>query len=110
MFSSLSCYFVKFVFFDDFVLNGAQLSTNWVSKERVEVSITLLHPGIMSVVEAAGEHFLRESDKIGRGCQVPVLVSPEFSGCADACLNLVDNHVDSQLRGQISHTLSKFSR
>ena len=61
----------------------------------------------MSVVEATGEHFLGECNKIRRSCQVPVFVAPEFAGRADTCLHFVDNKEDTKLEGQVSHALSK---
>ena len=39
-----------------------------------------------------------------------MLVSPELSSGADTSLNLVNKHVNSQLKCQISHTLGEFSR
>ena len=41
------------VLLDDFVLGSGELGTHGISKERVKVTVALLHFGVVSVVEAA---------------------------------------------------------
>ena len=44
------------------------------------------------MVEATGKHFLRESDEVRRGVEIPLFVTPEAASGAYASLYLVDNH------------------
>ena len=100
----------QIVSFDDFVLYSGKLSTNWVSKESVEVPVGLHYLSLMPMVETTRKHSFCECNKIRRRGQIPQLVHPEFAAIAHSSLYFVNDQVDTHLRRQVAQTLSKLSR
>lgn len=96
--------FQQLVFFDDLVLDSSQLGANGIAKESVEVAVSRVRLRLVPVVESTREHLLGECDEIGRGWQVPVLMSPEFACVTNTSLNFINNHENAKLKSEFSQT------
>lgn len=77
----------------DFLNDGTEEDgTRGVTKPGVELPVRFVGPQQrVAVIPPRRLRFLRKRNHVRRRGEVPVLVSPEFPGRADACLDFIDN-------------------
>lgn len=95
---------VKDLFDDSF----AHRDTGWVTDPGVELSIRLIRDQHAIAKEVpCCLRFLGESNHIGRRIEVPVSVSPEFARGAESSLDLVHDHDNIMLLGNVAEALEE---
>lgn len=79
-----------------------------VANIRIELAVSLVRDQHLVAEEVAGSLcLLGEGDDVGRGAQVPVRVAPELAGGTEAGLDLVYNHDDAVLLGDVTQALEE---
>lgn len=82
-----------------------------VTHPGVELAIRLVGPQfVVAEVVTSGLGLLGEGDHVGRGLEVPVLVSPELAGGTDTGLNLVNDHEDVVALGDLTQATEELGR
>lgn len=82
--------------------------TGRVAHPGIELAVWLVwSQGGVAVVVSGSLRLLGKGHDVGRGGQVPVLVSPELAGRANAGLHLVDDQEDVGPLGDLTETLEE---
>lgn len=96
----------------NFFVNGAEEnSTSRVTHPGVELTVWLVGAqGRVAVVVTGGLSFLGERHQVRRRVQVPVVMSPEFSGGSDTGLHLINDEKNLVALGDVAEPLEESGR